>query len=89
KARNAFDRAADELFFSCLWQRFDAEVSNDLEQIERVEQDFIRQLHAVAQKLFKTHIPTIPCLSIYRPRAEARAKRQFQFQFYKTFPFLK
>lgn len=73
EARSRFDHAADVLFFPALWDRLVAEgVARDA-----ARHDFIRQLFDTASGIFEAAPPTIPCPSILRPRAEARARQAF------------
>lgn len=74
EARDRFDRAADALFFPALWARLaDEGVARDA-----ARHDFIRQLFDAASAIFEAALPTIPCPSILRPRAEARARPAFR-----------
>lgn len=74
EARDRFDRAADALFFPALWDRLAAAPENRAEK----RQDFIRQLYDTATGIFDAALPAIPCPSILRPRAEARARPAFR-----------
>lgn len=68
-----FTREADALFFPALWTRLRAAA----EDRQAVADGFIAQLHGTAQAVFDAALPTVPCPSILRPRAEARARRAF------------
>jgi len=84
-ASAAFDRAADEIFFEHLWARFEAqEVSRDALQIE--QQRFARELYTRAKTIFEAAIPSVPAPSLFRPRAEARARKSFQRAVRNSFP---
>lgn len=74
EARDRFDRSADALFFPALWDRLAAAP----EDRARKRHDFIRQLFDTAAGIFEAALPTIPCPSILRPRAEARARPAFR-----------
>ena len=39
---------------------------------------FIRALHSAALAELDAALPGIPCASLYRPRAEARARRTYE-----------
>jgi CRISPR system Cascade subunit CasA len=73
-ARSQLDQFADGIFFEHLWRRFDAEELGD-EAKAAAELDFARELWRMTQEIFERHLPTMPCPSIYRHRADARARR--------------
>jgi CRISPR system Cascade subunit CasA len=73
-ARSKLDQFADGIFFEHLWRRFDAEELGD-EAKAAAELDFARELWRMTQEIFERHLPTMPCPSIYRHRADARARR--------------
>ena len=84
-ASAAIDRAADEIFFEHLWARFEAqENSSDTQQAERL--CFIKELHARAKTIFEASLPAVPCASLFRPRAEARARQFYNRTIRKSFP---
>ncbi|AWK85351.1 CRISPR-associated protein Cse1 [Azospirillum thermophilum] len=70
-----FDRAADGMFFSHLWARFDAQETGG-EAVAAARNDFAKALWAAARALFDAALPSIPCHARLRPRAEARARRR-------------
>ena len=73
EARAQFDRAADRLFFPSLWDRLaESQTGSDAGYYR-----FIRNLHQAAQIELEVALPGIPCATLYRPRAEARAKRAY------------
>lgn len=74
-ARARFDRAADALFFPSLWDRLAAAGPD---QADVAYHRFIRALHSAALAELDAALPGIPCASLYRPRAEARARRAYE-----------
>lgn len=85
EARSRFDRVADTLFFEHLWKRFEAqEVSLDALQLE--ERSFVHDLYAEARSIFEAALPSIPCVRLFRPRAEARASKKFYQNVRGEFP---
>lgn len=84
-AGTAIDRAADEIFFEHLWVRFESqETSSDTQQAESL--CFIKELHERAKTIFEASLPAIPCVRLFRPRAEARARQFFSRSIRKSFP---
>ena len=83
-AQTRFNREVDRLFFPSLWQRVEA--AADPAASQHVRAAFLRQLHRAAQNEFNTALPTIPCTSIHRPRAEARARRRFRNSVWREYP---
>lgn len=72
-ARARFDRAADKLFFPSLWDRLtESKTGSDAGYYR-----FINALHQVAQTELAAAMPGIPCATLFRPRAEARARRAY------------
>jgi len=88
-AKTSFDRAADEVFFEHLWARFEAQDEGP-ERLKFEAEQFARVLYQRANVVFEDALPAIPCPSLYRPRAEARARSKFQsivrFAFPELFP---
>lgn len=70
-ARAAFDRRVDAIFFPALWDRMQAPDKRD------AASRFQQQLVTIAQEEFHLALPGIPCAVLFRPRAEARARRAF------------
>lgn len=67
---------ADRLFFPALWARFDAEdLGADASIAARA--DFLRDLDRAAVRLLEDALANIPCTSLQRPRAEARARARY------------
>lgn len=85
-ARERFDHAADTLFFPHLWRRFVAEESGDTNVQEAAGREFRLALLEAAESELKTSMSSIPCASIQRPRAEARARRAFRSRVWKLDP---
>lgn len=90
-ARARFDRAADALFFPALWDRLAATTADGSAGREAAYHRFIGDLFTAAKAELHTSLPSIPCASIHRPRAEARGKRAFYGRIWrgdKNGPFL-
>ena len=49
---------------------------------------FTRDLWEETQTIFEESLPAIPCTAIFRPRAEARARRALSGSVRHTFPAL-
>ena len=75
-ARKRFDRAADRLFFSSLWERLEVAGQSEPEE-SRAKRSFLNALRQSAEKVLEATIPSVPCPSILRPRAESRAREMF------------
>ena len=72
-ARTRFDHAADHLFFPSLWDRLaESKTGSDAGYYR-----FIKGLHKAAQAELEAAMPGIPCATLYRPRADARARRAY------------
>ncbi|WP_210245846.1 hypothetical protein [Rhizobium straminoryzae] len=73
-ARAALDRFADTIFFEHLWQRFAVE---SLDEAARKAEalNFASRLWERTQAIFEQFLPDMPCHSLYRLRAEVRARR--------------
>lgn len=76
--RDRLDVAADRDFFPALWVRFEAQQLGSSEAVEDARRAFLVPLIEAARDLFEEGLADIPCPSIRRPRAEARARRQFE-----------
>ncbi|MBN8892684.1 MAG: CRISPR-associated protein Cse1 [Rhodospirillales bacterium 69-11] len=87
EARDRFDRAADAVFFPHLWRRLAAQDEGH-EMAARVRRAFLDALHAEAKRVFDTALPAMPCPSLFRPRAEARARQRFRSSLRRFFPSL-
>lgn len=73
-ARAQLGQFADSIFFAHLWRRFDADVAGP--EAQRGEDlAFARRLWDETQTLFEQHLPVMPCKTLFRPCAEARARR--------------
>lgn len=69
------DRFADARFFPALWELVAADAAADAGREDRVRTAFVQALWAETQRLFEANLPSIPCKSMLRPRAEANARR--------------
>jgi CRISPR system Cascade subunit CasA len=76
EARTRFDRVANAIFFEHLWRRFEAQERSH-EAMKAEEHSFAQELFSQAQSIFEAALPSIPCVRLYRPRAEARARMRF------------
>ena len=85
EARSSFDRAADTIFFEHLWRRFEAQ-EVDLGALQLEEQSFVQELYSQAYSIFEAALPSIPCVRLFRPRAEARARKRFYQSVRGEFP---
>jgi len=84
-ASACLDRAADEIFFDHLWRRYEAQEEGG-EALKREAERFTGNLNAHATAIFNASLPGIPCPSLYRPRAEARARSKFRSMIRFAFP---
>ena len=78
--RDRLDIVADRNFFNALWSRFEAEQFGNPDDVEKARRDYLLPLIDTARDLLKEGLADIPCPSIRRPRAEARARRRFNVQ---------
>ena len=85
EARNRFDQAVDRLFFDHLWNRFKAE-KQSIEALNVAKATFARTLFKDAKLIFEAALPAIPCASIFRSRAETRARNVFFGKIRHNFP---
>ena len=85
-ARERFDRVADRLFFRSLWRRLDAVNAGDIEARERTAHDFHKDLFRAAKAELEASMTSLPCVALYRPKAEARARRAFLSRVWQHFP---
>ena len=87
-ARRRFDRAADRLFFPHLWNRVAVVGTHDSEAEGAAKIEFLQALREAAEGELNSALPAIPCPTIQRPRAEARARRAFHARVRKEHPVL-
>ncbi|WP_377295372.1 hypothetical protein [Rhizobium sp. SG2393] len=73
-ARDQLGRFADTIFFDHLWRRFAAETKDEAARTA-AKTEFAHELWVRTQALFEQALPDMPCHSLYRPRAEVRARR--------------
>lgn len=76
--RDRLDAVADRAFFPALWARFEAEQQGTPADVEAARSAFLLPLIDAARRLLDEAITDLPCRSIHRPRAEARARRRFE-----------
>ena len=74
EARARFDRLADAMFFPMLWDRL---VATDEAARIAAARRFLRDLLTAARQIMVETLPGIPCSTLFRPRAEVRARRAF------------
>ncbi len=84
-ARMRFDTAVDPLFFEHLWRRHDA-LEAGAAALASTRLEFRQALLASARTIFEAALPAMPCQSLFRPRAEARARSAFFGILRKAFP---
>lgn len=72
-ARRQLDRYADEIFFEHLWARFAAQETGP-DALHAEERAFAEKLWRRTLAIFEQALPSMPCASFLRPRAEARAR---------------
>jgi CRISPR system Cascade subunit CasA len=85
EARSNFDAVADNVFFEHLWTRFEAqEAGGDAVRVEA--RRFAAKLFERAKLIFEAGLPAMPCGTMFRPRAEARARHKFQGSVRHSFP---
>lgn len=85
-ARERFDRVADRSFFPYLWQRIQAAASGDVDAEERTRRAFRRTLLDAANAELEAAMSSVPCATVQRPKAEARARRAFLSRVWKLDP---
>jgi CRISPR system Cascade subunit CasA len=85
QARKHLNRKMDEIFFEQLWERIDAPDHGGATPAAG-EQNFLALLVRYAESMFESELPTIPCPSIYRLRAETRARQRFRTRLRALFP---
>lgn len=74
--RKALRGEADRLFFPALWARFEAE-EKGVDAALAVRKAFLRDLDRAAVRLLDDALADLPCASLQRPRAEARARARY------------
>ena len=79
-----FNQIADRLFFPSLWRRVEA--VSDFDGRAKTKIDFLIDLWKAGKKELEASLPAIPCTAIRRPRAEARARRQFRNAIRRKYP---
>ena len=71
------DKEADARFFSALEERYTASTAGDATAVPACRAAFVRTLIRAAELLLTEAVETVPCPSIQRPRARARAASAF------------
>ena len=71
---SAFDRRADALFFPALWEAVGANLQGPA-ALRAAQMRFRAALRDAAIAEFEAALPAVPSAAIFRPRAEARARR--------------
>ena len=74
--QTAFERAADEMFFSCLWDQLAAHENGEAAR-NTAGDAFRTRLEEAARDAFEAALPSVPCAVLFRLRAEARARAKF------------
>ena len=85
-ARGHFQRRADRLFFAELWKRVAAKQEGGGKSLVQVRLDFLQVLFRAAKMEFDSALPSIPCPSSVRLRAEVRARGKFHDRVWQCFP---
>lgn len=85
EARTRFNDAVDPIFFEHLWLRHEAQEAGK-EPLATAKEAFAREVFARATAIFEAELPCIPCQSILRPRAEARARTAYFGTVRRSFP---
>ena len=75
-ARARFDRTADSFFFPMLWTR--SEAVSDPQAEDDAKRTFLMALKTAADRVLVQSLPQMPCRAIYRKRAEARARSEYE-----------
>ncbi|QPC44968.1 type I-E CRISPR-associated protein Cse1/CasA [Kaustia mangrovi] len=83
------EQHADTTFFPALWARFEAEEADNQDAAKKTAHAFVETLAREARTLFNEAADTVPCASIQRYRARARAERSFNGRLYHEFSFLR
>ena len=85
-ASKRFDHVADTLFFPSLWRRVEASDLTDPDAEEAGKIQFLKDLFEAATAELESALPAIPCPTIRRPKAEARAWRAFKSRVWREYP---
>ena len=84
-ARAEFDADVDAVFFDHLWAQLRVADAEDARRYA-VRCDFTDTLKVMARWAFDDALPGIPCAALFRPRAEARARKVFGGRLARAFP---
>lgn len=82
RSRDHLDRYADRIFFAHLWRHYEANSNAEREAARTV---FVRDLWAQTQIIFNDALPSMPCASLFRPRAEVAARGALTGMVMKSF----
>ncbi|NDW46346.1 CRISPR-associated protein Cse1 [Ruegeria sp. PrR005] len=74
-AREALQRQADLMFFPELWARLSVTTDAGFTPLRHA---FLERLSCIARDEFARALPAIPCVSLMRPRAEARGRQELE-----------
>jgi CRISPR system Cascade subunit CasA len=74
-AREALRRQADLVFFPELWERMAVTEDAGFTPVRRA---FLARLARIAREEFARALPSIPCASLMRPRAEVRGRQALE-----------
>ncbi len=80
-ASKQLNLAADRLFFPHLWRRVAADSESDGAKFR-----FLAELKKAAEDAMESALPAVPCPAVWRPRAEARARRAFRGKVWENYP---
>ena len=81
---NALTHYADTVFFDYLWKRLDAQDEGP-EADKKARNAFILDLWENTQQIFEQALPTMPCPSLFRPRAYAIARKTLKYAIKDSF----
>ncbi len=84
-ARAQFDADVDAIFFDHLWAQLRVADADGARRYA-VRCDFTDVLQNIARRAFEAALPGIPCAALFRPRAEARARKVFAGRLARAFP---
>lgn len=85
QARAQFDADVDAVFFDHLWAQLRVATADEPRRYQ-VRCEFTDVLKAMARRVFDDALPGIPCAALFRPRAEARARKVFRQRLARAFP---
>ncbi len=83
--RAQFDADVDAVFFDHLWAQLRVADADDTRRYA-VRCAFTDALKIMIRRTFDDALPGIPCATLFRPRAEARARKVFAGRLARAFP---